>query len=177
MRVSRAVLALTMGVAVLVAACGRPSVTIAPSVPAVSHSPVPGVGAVIPTDDGSEKFDVFGEEGSTALATATSIAPADLQAVLSANGKTTDDFSYAIATGSAGTTVAAFQIQGLTASHFSSLIPEANTATVKHVTLGGKDVLASEAANIGAWVYMKDDMIFVITGTKDAAAAMLKKLP
>lgn len=158
-----------------VGGCGKPSVTIPPPTPVAT--PVPGVGAMIPSDDGFESFEVFGIVGKEALATATSITPQDLDAVLSSHARTAADFSYGIGTGSKGTVVAAFQIKGLTASSFAELIPEASTATVKKTKVGGKEVLASEAAGTGSWVYMPNDMIFVITGSQDAAAALLKKLP
>jgi hypothetical protein len=182
-RVRRTLAALGIGAALLLGACGgsgaaTPSAAAGGSAqgPAGSAA-VPGVGSVIPANDGYETFEVFGLQGAEAVATVPAISPTDLQALLSTGGEPPDDFSYAIGTGSQGTIVNALQIKGLTASSFSQLVPQANTGTAKQEKVGGKDVLASEAAGTGSWVYMKDDMIFVITGTKDGATPLLKQLP
>ncbi len=170
----RTLAALGIVVAVLAGACGSGAAT---PTAAVSHAAVPGVGSVIPLDDGYETFEVYGAAGSTALGNLTTMNPAEIQQVLSANGKTADDFSYAIATGSKGSVVTALQIKGLSASYFSQLIPGANTDTMKHEKVGGKDVLASESAGTGQWLYMKDDMVFSLVGTKDGADPFFRSLP
>jgi hypothetical protein len=186
MRARATVLALAVAAALGVSACGGSSATPAPTTEASSGpsasagpsaSPLPGVGALIPADDGYETFDVFAQQGADAVNSVRVMNPEDVQAILAANGKTADDFSYAVATGSQGTIVTAAQIVGLPATEYAKLIPGANTVDLKQERVGGKDVLASENANSGTWIYLTGDKIFVVHGTKDAAAALLKTLP
>ncbi|HEY4752863.1 MAG TPA: hypothetical protein VIH37_06220 [Candidatus Limnocylindrales bacterium] len=180
MRARATVLALAVVAALLASACGGSSATAAPTTasgPGPSASAIPGVGALIPADDGYETFDVFGQQGTDAVNSVRVMNPEDVHAILAANGKTADDFSYAVATGSQGTVVTAAQIAGLPATQYVKLIPGASTVDLTKERVGGKDVLASENANSGIWIYLTGDQIFVVHGTKDAAAALFQTLP
>jgi hypothetical protein len=180
MRARATVLALAVAVALAASACGGSGATQAPASAATagpSASPSSGVGALIPADDGYETFDVFAQQGVDAVNSVRVMSPEDVNAILAANGKTADDFSYAVATGSKGTVVTAAQIVGMPATEFAKLIPGASTVDLEQVRVGGKDVLASENANSGTWIYLTGDKSLVVHGTKDAAAALFQTLP
>jgi hypothetical protein len=102
--------------------------------------------------------------------------------VLQAKGKSINDVNFAIAAPAGGdaTTggmIYAIQVEGLPATEWMSEMGS-GLDTGKASTIGGKQVFGEAAGSFGAFVYPKDDTLFMLLLVDEpTAAAILEQLP
>jgi hypothetical protein len=102
--------------------------------------------------------------------------------VLQDNGKSLNDVNIAIAapadsSSSMGGMVYAIQVEGLPATEWMNEMG-GGMATDKASTIGGKQVYGEAAGGFGAFVYPKDDTVFMLLLVDEpTAAAILEQLP
>jgi len=124
---------------------------------------------MIPKSIGGETLTVLSMTGDQFLGDGSS-SPA-LAGALTALGKTTSDLSVAFA-GTSKMTVVAFRVKGVPANTLFDAFKQAQTATdqftSENVSYGGKSVvkLTPTDGNV-AFIYLKDDTMFVVGGSGD----------
>jgi hypothetical protein len=119
---------------------------------------------MIPTSIGGETLTVLSMTGDQFLGNGTT-SP-ELAGALQALGKTTSDLSVAFA-GSSTLTVVAFRVKGVAANALYDAFKAAETddSTATNVSFGGKTVVKLVSADSTAYIYLKDDTMFVIGGS------------
>jgi hypothetical protein len=106
----------------------------------------------------------------------------DFSAFLAANGKSVDDLRIAVATPigaeAGGTMVMAIQVRGVAQDKLAEFAL-ADMTDAERTTIGGKEVYGGAAAGFGAYVYLKDDIIFyvLVMGGQDLTEGMISQLP
>ncbi len=106
----------------------------------------------------------------------------DFATFLADNGKTLSDVKIAIATPvdteAGGSLVMAIQVSGVPADKIAGFA-ESGMDGAEKTTIGGKEVYGSGMAGFGAYIYMKDDVVFYILamGGADLAAGIISQLP
>jgi hypothetical protein len=101
---------------------------------------------------------------------------------LEANGKSLDDLRLAVATPigaeAGGTMVMAIQVVGVAHDKFAEFAL-ADMTDAERTTIAGKQVYGAAAAGFGAYVYLKDDIIFyvLVMGGEDLAEGIISQLP
>jgi hypothetical protein len=106
----------------------------------------------------------------------------DFSAFLAANGKSVDDLRIAVATPigaeAGGTMVMAIQVRGVAQDRLAEFAL-ADMTDAERTTIGGKDVYGGAAAGFGAYVYLKDDIIFyvLVMGGEDLTEGIISHLP
>ncbi len=102
--------------------------------------------------------------------------------LLTDNGKTLQDVRIAIATATGatagGTTVMAIQVKGVPSDKLLALV-SSDASSAQKTTVGGKEVYGAATGGIGAYFYVKDDIIFYVLsmGTSGLADAVVAQLP
>ena len=109
------------------------------------------------------------------------------QAVLDSLGASIEDVSLAVgATEAADFTVGAFRIKGAAEDDLERAFLDAtedagDIAGIEEASIGGKDVWTAQnpADESGgtAYIYVKDDTVYFVTGTEEQAAEILAALP
>ncbi|MDA8236949.1 MAG: hypothetical protein M0T75_03535 [Chloroflexi bacterium] len=114
----------------------------------------------------------------------TPIGDSDLEKFLAANGKSLSDVRVAMATptdtATVGTLVMAIQIKGVSSEQMLSWATTSLDSEATKTTLGGKEVYGSGAAGMGAYFYVKDDVVYYVVsfgGPAGLAEAIISKLP
>lgn len=179
--------------ALLIAACSGSAATTAPTTagattaPVVTQAPAPtdvagasnavpsfdlssfhgdqALESLIPKSIGGETLTVLSMTGDQFL-TDNTTSPA-LSGALTALGKTTSDLSVAFA-GTSKITVVAFRVKGVGADALFNAFKTAqtDTYTTDSVSYGGKSVTKiTPSDNSIAFIYVKDDTMFVVGGS------------
>jgi hypothetical protein len=189
-RITARALAALASLALVIAACGNGAATSAPATQATAtnvpatQAPAATQAAGGPSIDplasfhGAQDLEAFLPDtiGGVTV-TKASVSGADfmslggseeLQAALTALGKTPADLKVAF--GSAGSgTIFAFQVNGVPGTQILSALFAAETAgsTVTDVTLGGKSAKKVIAAGEtdASYIYTAQDVVFVVAGT------------
>ena len=188
--------------AVLVAACGGNAATTAPTAAATTGpataAPVPtevagatnnpgasldlssfhgdqDLEGMIPKTIGGETLTVLSMTGDQFLGDGS--ASPELAGALTALGKTTSDLSVAFA-GTSKVTVVAFRVKGVPADQLFNAFKAAETDqyTSENANIGGKNVTKLVPSDgTTAWIYLKDDTMFVVggAGSTEPAADLL----
>ncbi len=138
--------------------------------------------ATLPETAGGVTFDRAGYDGSQLgiLGAAAGLSSTDLDPILKAQGKTLSDVNFAIATSSStGATamIYAIQVKGVAATEFADSI-SGGMSSMPQTTLGGKTVYGEATGGFGAFVYPKDDtMYLILLADEKVAASILEQLP
>jgi hypothetical protein len=146
--------------------------------------PLNDLAAMLPEEAGGVTFERAGYNGDQlgTYGALMGVAPAQLDPILEANGKTRADFNFAIAAPASGSSSAAaiyaLQIEGVDATEIMGAMNLDADALPKD-TVGGKDVFVQGVGGFGIWAYPKGDVMFVVflTGGDNIAGAILEKLP
>jgi hypothetical protein len=74
--------------------------------------------------------------------------------------------------------VMAIQVKGLPGDKFREFALSGGS-DLEPATVGGKQVNGSGMAGFGAWIYVKDDIVFyvLVMGGEDLAAGIFEQLP
>jgi len=161
--------------------------TAAPATAAPATDDIGGGGAVndlaatLPAEAAGVTFERAGYDGDQLgiYGAAAGINAGDLDPILKANGKTLNDVNFAVATstGGAGGMIYAIQIEGVDATTFADGM-SMDTSTMPSSTLGGKKVYGEAAGGFGAWVYPRDDTLFIVVlANEEVAGAIFEQLP
>jgi len=173
--------------AMLIAACGGNAATTAPATPTTgpAATEIPGgspgfsfdlssfhgdldLEAMIPATIGGQKLTVVSMTGDQFLGDGSS-SP-ELAAALQKLNKSTTDLSVAFA-GTSAVSVVAFRVKGVSAETLFTAFKDAQTdgMTSTSATYGGKSVQKLDSSDgTTAFVYLKDDTMFVIGGNGSA---------
>lgn len=101
---------------------------------------------------------------------------------LAANGKSPDDLRIAVATPigaeAGGSMVMAIQVRGVAQDKLAEFAL-ADMSAEERTTVAGKEVYGAAAAGFGAYVYLKDDIIFyvLVMGGEDLTEGIISQLP
>lgn len=200
-------LALVAGVAVLIAACGGGAATQTPAATTVPATVAPGTQAppasgglpsfdtssfhadqdlesLMPKDVGGETITALSMSGAQFMVSGSS---PELQAALSALGKTPADLSVAFG-GNTKISIVAFQVDGAPADQILNALfaayKQETQATISDATLGGKPVkkvTPSDTTEAVSYIYAVRDVVFAIGSTATTTDALLneafQKLP
>jgi hypothetical protein len=159
----------------------------AAAIPSFDLNGDPELAARFPDTVGGEALQVLSFRGDTMMA-AGGVDPA-FQEFLDSTGADLADVSVAFggaASGGGTLSVAAFRVLGVPedrlADEFISASEEAGDISgLEQTTISGKDVWTAqnpedEAAGT-AYIYVKDDTVYFLTGTEEQAAEILAALP
>ena len=107
----------------------------------------------------------------------------DFAKFLADNGKSMSDVQIAMATATgssaSGSVVMAFQVKGVPSDKLLAWATK-DTSKMPKTSIGGKEVFGAAEMGFGAYIYVKDDVIFYVLsmgGDASMAEAVLKQLP
>jgi hypothetical protein len=138
--------------------------------------------AKLPSEVNGVKFERTSFDGESFPA-GVPIGDSDLEKFLADNGKSLKDVKVALAsptdTENAGSLVMAIQVEGVSSDKMKAWAASTLDTGTDKTTLGGKEVLGSGAAGFGAYLYVKDDIVYYVLsfGSNDLAEGILSKLP
>jgi hypothetical protein len=147
-----------------------------------SSGVVNDLAASLPETAGGVTFDRAGYDGSQLgiFGAAAGLNDSELDPILQANGKTLNDVNFAVATSTSSDATAmiyAIQIKGIAATEFADGIT-GGMGSMPQTTLGGKTVYGEAAGGFGAFVYPKDDTVYMILlADEKLAGSILEQLP
>jgi hypothetical protein len=147
-----------------------------------STGAVNDLAATLPETAGGVTFERAGYDGSQlgVFGAAAGLSDSELDPILKASGKTLNDVNFAVATSSStGATamIYAIQIKGLPATEFADSM-SGGMSSMPQTTLGGKTVYGEASGGFGAYVYAKDDtMYLILLADEKLAGAILEQLP
>lgn len=190
--------------AMVIAACGGTGATTAPTqaaatataAPVATDAPAtaaPGFSFVLPSFRGDPELeamipDTIGGETVTLISMTGDEIPIggspEIAAALEALDKTTADLSVAFA-GTTALSIVAFRVKGVQAGALFDAFKAAQTDqyTTENASFGGKSVVKTTSAGTVAFMYLKDDTMFVVGGsgttapTDDLLNEAFSKLP
>jgi hypothetical protein len=164
-----------------------PAETQAPESPDVSLNPGAAgeLEAMLPDEVGGVAFEKGSFDGET-VPGGIPLGEGDdaLATFLSDNGKTLRDVKIAVATpadtaSGGGTVVMAIQVEGVSEDKLEEFAVSSMDEGEK-TTVGGKEVYGAGMAGFGAYVYVKDDVIFYVLSMGGEAAVtegIFERLP
>jgi len=137
---------------------------------------------MLPSEAGGIKFTKQSFDGASIGTAGIGMDAGELAPILAANGKTIADVRVATAAptdASTGQTaiVLAFQIRGVDATKFASLVAGSSATSLVPATVGGKQVQKTGTDAMAAVIYTKGDVLFEVlladAATMDAIVAAL----
>jgi hypothetical protein len=147
-------------------------------------SAINDLASILPEEANGVKYERTGFDGDQ-LGVMGAAAGLDGEAfgkVLKDKGKSLNDVNFAIAAPAGGDTMAggmiyAIQVEGLPATEWIDEMG-AGMDTSEASTIGGKQVYGEAAGSFGAFIYPKDDTVFMLIFVDETtAAAILEQLP
>lgn len=170
-------------------ATAEPTATPAATEPAGTEGPslAPGAAteleALLPSQVGGVTFQKASFDGSSYPGGIPIGEGGDeLTTLLTENGKTLNDVNIAVATPTdstaAGTMIMAIQIEGIPSQKLVDFATASMDGAEK-TTIGGKEVYGAAQAGFGAYIYVKDDVMFYILamGGENITEEILAALP
>lgn len=141
--------------------------------------------SMLPEEVNGVKYERVGFDGDQlgVMGAAAGLDSDEFGKILASKGKSFNDVNFAIATpadsgsSSMGGMIYAIQVEGLPASEWIDGMGS-GLNTGKASTIGGKEVFGEAAGGFGAFVYPKDDTVFMMIFVDEkTAAAILEQLP
>jgi hypothetical protein len=155
------------------AATQAPAATDAPAdseIPDVSLAPgaAGDLEGMLPSSVGGLAFTKSSLDGSAIAAAGTPFDTSEMDPTLSKLGKGIGDVRFALATAAGGLPVIyALQIKGAPATDFVAAAG-VDTSGMTQESVGGKSVYKADMGGASSFVYLKDDILFMVFGASDA---------
>lgn len=133
---------------------------------------------MLPSSVGGVTFSKTSLDGSAIAGAGTPFDTSEMDPTLAKLGKSIGDVRFALATASTGLPVIyALQVKGAPAKDFIAATG-VDTSGMTPETVGGKSVYKVEMGGSSSFVYIKDDILFMVIGATDAQGGeILGSLP